>query len=239
MRESRLSATFPFCLMRRFDMRSLIIPALAGAVALAGCTNNPYTGERQVSKAAWGAGLGAAAGAAIGYSKGGADRKENALKGAAIGGVTGGGIGAYMDYQEKKLRDRLAGVGVGVQKDKETGAITLIMPGNITFPTGQNSVRADFYPVLDAVADVLKEYNKTSISISGHTDNVGRDDYNMNLSQERASSVAQYLVSRGVAGGRISATGYGKSQPIADNSTESGRSQNRRVEIQINPPQSL
>lgn len=220
-------------------MRSLIIPVVAGVVALAGCTTNPYTGERQASKAAWGAGLGAAAGAAVGYSKGGSDRKQNALKGAAIGGVAGGGVGAYMDYQEKKLRDRLAGVGVGIQKDKATGAITLIMPGNITFPTAQSSIKADFYPVLDAVGDVLKEYNKTSISISGHTDNVGRDDYNMQLSQDRASSVAQYLISRGVAGGRIQATGYGKSQPIADNSTEAGRSQNRRVEIRINPPASV
>jgi len=68
-------------------MRSLIIPVVAGVVALAGCTTNPYTGERQASKAAWGAGLGAAAGAAVGYSKGGSDRKQNALKGAAIGGV--------------------------------------------------------------------------------------------------------------------------------------------------------
>ncbi|MFZ5560962.1 MAG: OmpA family protein [Pseudomonadota bacterium] len=220
-------------------MRSLIIPVVAGVVALAGCTTNPYTGERQASKAAWGAGLGAAAGAAVGYSKGGSDRKQNALKGAAIGGAAGGGVGAYMDYQEKKLRDRLAGVGVGIQKDKATGAITLIMPGNITFPTAQSSIKADFYPVLDAVGDVLKEYNKTSISISGHTDNVGRDDYNMQLSQDRASSVAQYLISRGVAGGRIQATGYGKSQPIADNSTEAGRSQNRRVEIRINPPASV
>ncbi|MCD6059901.1 MAG: OmpA family protein [Moraxellaceae bacterium] len=222
-------------------MRSLIIPALAGAVALAGCTTNPYTGERQVSKAAWGAGIGAATGAAIGYSTGDnkKERKSAALKGAAIGGVTGGGVGAYMDYQEKKLRDRLAGVGVGIQKDKQTGAITLIMPGNITFPTNQSSIRADFYPVLDAVGDVLKEYNKTSISVSGHTDNVGRDDYNMQLSQDRASSVAQYLISRGVAGGRIQATGFGKSSPIADNSTEAGRAQNRRVEIRINPPASV
>lgn len=222
-------------------MRNLIIPALAGAVALAGCTNNPYTGERQVSKAAIGAGIGAAAGAAIGYSTGDnkKERRESAWKGAAIGGVTGGGVGAYMDYQEKKLRDRLAGVGVGIQKDKQTGAITLIMPGNITFPTAQSSVRADFYPVLDAVADVLKEYNKTSIAVTGHTDNVGRDDYNMTLSQDRASSVGQYLISRGVAGARISATGYGKSMPVADNSTEAGRTQNRRVEIRINPPASV
>ncbi|MDO8266703.1 MAG: OmpA family protein [Moraxellaceae bacterium] len=222
-------------------MRILTASALMAVVALAGCTTNPYTGESQVSKAAIGAGIGVATGAAIGYSTGDnkKERKEAALKGAAIGGVTGGGVGAYMDYQEKKLRDRLAGVGVGVQKDKATGAITLIMPGNITFATAQSSVRADFYPVLDAVADVLKEYNKTSISVTGHTDNVGRDDYNMNLSTERARSVSQYLISRGVNGGRLSATGMGKSMPIADNSTENGRSQNRRVEIRINPPASV
>jgi hypothetical protein len=101
-------------------MRILTTSALVAVVALAGCTTNPYTGERQVSKAAIGAGIGAAAGAAIGYSTGDnkKERKEAALKGAAIGGVTGGGVGAYMDYQEKKLRDRLAGVGVGVHKDK-------------------------------------------------------------------------------------------------------------------------
>lgn len=222
-------------------MRILTASALMAVVALAGCTTNPYTGERQTSKAAIGAGLGAVAGAAIGYSTGDnkKERQEAALKGAAIGGVTGGGVGAYMDYQEKKLRDRLAGVGVGVQKDKATGVITLIMPGNITFATAQSSVRADFYPVLDAVADVFKEYNKTTITVSGHTDNVGRDDYNMQLSQSRASSVAQYLISRGVAGGRVSAVGYGKTQPIADNSTENGRSQNRRVEIRIDPPASM
>lgn len=222
-------------------MRSMIVPALIGAVALAGCTTNPYTGEQQVSKAAWGAGIGAAVGAAAGAATGdnSKERRERALKGAAIGGVTGGGVGAYMDYQEKKLRDRLAGVGVGVQKDKQTGAITLVMPGNITFPTNQSSIKSDFYPVLDAVADVLKEYNKTSIAVSGFTDSKGRDDLNMKLSQDRANSVAQYLISRGVAGNRLNAVGYGKSMPIADNSTENGRAQNRRVEIRINPPASV
>lgn len=222
-------------------MRHLMIPALIGVAALVGCTTNPYTGEQEVSKTAWGAGIGAAAGAAVGAGTGdnAKERRERALKGAAIGGVTGGGVGAYMDYQDKKLRERLQGVGVGVHKDKATGAITLVMPGNITFPTGQSSIKSDFYTVLDAVADVLKEYNKTAIAISGHTDNVGRDDSNMKLSQDRANSVGQYMISRGVAGARVSTVGYGKSQPIADNSTENGRSQNRRVEIKINPPASI
>lgn len=227
-------------------MRSLIVSALAGAVALggvtlSGCSTNAYTGEKQASKTAWGAGIGAAVGAAAGAATGdnAKERRERALKGAAIGGVTGGGVGAYMDVQEKKLRERLQSVGVGISKDKETGAITLIMPGNITFPTAQYSVLASFYPTLDAVADVLKEYNKTSITISGHTDNVGRDDANLTLSQNRANAVSQYLISRGVAGGRINAVGFGKSRPVADNSTENGRAQNRRVEIVINPPASV
>jgi outer membrane protein OmpA-like peptidoglycan-associated protein len=218
-------------------MRLMMIAMAAGAMVLAGCTTNPYSGESQVAKGAYGAAIGAAIGCGIATAttKHG-KRNERCLQGAAIGGVTGGGVGVYMDVQEKKLRDRLAGVGVGIQRDKNTGIITLIMPGNITFATAQSSVRADFYPVLDAVADVLKEYDETTITVSGHTDNVGAASYNQTLSQQRASSVAGYLVNRGVAGNRVSAIGYGMNQPIASNANEAGRSQNRRVEVVINPP---
>lgn len=224
-------------------MRPLIVTTLTGAIAasalvMSGCTTNAYTGEKQASKAAWGTAIGAAVGAAAGAATGdnAKDRRERALKGAAIGGVTGAGVGAYMDVQEKKLRERLASVGVGISKDKETGAITLIMPGAITFPSNQSNVMSSFYPVLDAVADVLKEYNKTTITVSGHTDSTGRADANMTLSQSRASAVSQYLISRGVAGARINSVGYGISRPVADNSTEAGKAQNRRVEVLINPP---
>jgi len=215
-------------------MRMFVAAALAGSVALSGCTTNPYTGESQASKAAYGAGLGALAGCAIGAI---AKDKGGCGKGALIGAGVGGGVGVYMDVQEKKLRDRLAGVGVGIQRDPATGAINLVMPGNITFPTAQSAIRADFYPVLDAVADVLKEYKDTTITVSGHTDNVGDAAYNQRLSQDRANSVAGYLVNRGVAGTRVSSIGLGKNQPIADNKTDAGRSQNRRVEVRINPPQ--
>lgn len=219
-------------------MRLLLAGVIAATVAVAGCTTNPYSGESQVAKGAYGAAIGAAIGCGIATAttKHG-KRNERCLQGAAIGGVTGGGVGVYMDIQEKKLRERLQGVGVGIQRDKATGIITLVMPGNITFATAQSSVRADFYPVLDAVADVLKEYKDTSITVSGHTDNVGAAAYNQNLSQQRASSVAGYLVNRGVAGNRVSAFGAGMNQPIASNANEAGRSQNRRVEVVINPPQ--
>lgn len=221
-------------------MRSVAIAALAASVAVTGCTTNPYTGDKQASKAAWGAAIGALSGAAVGAATGDnkKDRRERALKGAAIGGVVGGGVGAYMDAQEKKLREKLQSTGVGVKKNAD-GSIELIMPGNITFPTGQSAIKPDFFDTLNSVALVLKEYNKTSITVSGHTDNVGKDDLNQKLSQDRANSVAQYLSSQGVASGRLNAVGLGKSQPIADNATENGRAQNRRVEITINPPESV
>ena len=222
-------------------MRTMIIAAMAASVALSGCTNNPYTNQSQASKAAWGAGIGVLTGAALGAATGDnkKDRRERALRGAAIGGVVGGGVGAYMDVQEKKLREKLQGSGVGVQIAKASGTITLIMPGNITFPTGQSSIKPDFFDALNSVALVLKEYNKTSVTVAGFTDNVGKDDFNMKLSQDRASSVSQYLASQGVAGSRLNAVGMGKAQPVADNATEVGRAQNRRVEIKINAPESV
>ena len=221
-------------------MRAITMTALAATIAVTGCTNNPYTGQSQASKAAWGAAIGVVSGAALGAATGDnkKDRRERALRGAAIGGVVGGGVGAYMDVQEKKLREKLQGSGVGVVKNAD-GSINLVMPGNITFPTGKSDIRGDFFETLNSVALVLKEYNKTSITVSGHTDSVGKDDLNMKLSQDRANSVAQYLSSQGVDGGRISAVGKGKSEPIADNATENGRAQNRRVEITINPPESV
>lgn len=222
-------------------MRVLMISVLGASLVIGGCTTNAYTGEKQASKTAMGAGIGAAAGAILGAAtaKNSKDRKERALKGAGIGAVAGGGVGAYMDYQEKKLRERLQGAGVGIQRNKETGEIKLIMPGNITFPTGQSSIKADFYQTLDAVADVLKEYNKTDVIVNGYTDNVGKDDYNLQLSRDRANAVGQYLSTRGVAAGRINARGFGKASPIASNETEMGRAQNRRVEINIQPPASV
>lgn len=219
-------------------MRFAIAALAAASVAMTGCTTNPYSGDSQVAKGTYGALIGGVAGCAIGIATTNrGSRGKDCLKGGAIGGVVGGGVGVYMDVQEKKLRDRLQGVGVGVQRDKTTGIITLVMPGNITFPTAQSSIRGDFYNVLNAVADVLKEYKDTTITVNGYTDSVGSDSYNLQLSQARADSVAAYLSSQGVDSGRLSSYGLGKANPIAGNSNEAGRSQNRRVEVKINPPQ--
>ena len=198
---------------------------------LAGCTTvNPYTQEQQTSKAAMGAGAGAVTGAIIGAMKG--DRKT-ALKGAVLGAAAGGGVGYYMDVQEAKLRQRLSGTGVSVSRVGNN--LILNMPGNVTFTTGNSSINAGFYQVLDSVAIILKEYSDTTITVIGHTDSVGDEAYNQGLSEQRAQSVASYLRSQGVVGQRFNVMGYGEQSPIASNSTKEGRAQNRRVEITLTP----
>lgn len=202
---------------------------------LTACTTvNPYTGEKQTSKLAIGAGIGAASGALIGLiTADSKDRQKNALIGAGIGALAGGSIGYYMDVQEAKLRQRLQNSGVSVTRVGDQ--IMLNMPGNVTFETASADINANFYDVLNSVSVVLKEYEKTTVDVIGHTDSVGSESYNQGLSENRARSVANYLSGQGVLPARLLIAGMGESQPIASNSTPQGRSQNRRVNLQISP----
>lgn len=195
---------------------------------LSACAIDPYTGESKVSKTAWGSGIGAAAGAGIGALAGG---KKGALIGAGIGAASGAGVGGYMDLQARKLRQELEGTGVRVVKDGQN--VILVMPGNITFDTNQSNIKANFKPVLDSVAKVINEFDKTRVQVTGYTDNTGTAAINNKLSAERANSVAAYLKLRGVTAGRVFASGLGSSNPIATNATAAGREQNRRVEITL------
>jgi outer membrane protein OmpA-like peptidoglycan-associated protein len=217
-------------------MRALVVTTLVAGLALSGCTTNPYTGESQVSKGAIGGGAGALLGAAIGAATGGGHKGRGALIGAAAGGLLGGGVGVYMDAQEKKLREQMQGTGVAVERNQQTGAVDLIMPGAITFATARSDINPSFSGTLSQLAQTLSSYNQQTITVRGYTDNVGNASYNQQLSQERANSVANYLIRQGVAASRVQAVGYGMNNPVADNSTEAGRSQNRRVEISVNPP---
>ena len=210
-----------------------LLPSL---IVMAGCTTtDPYSGEQKTSNTAKGAAIGALAGAAIGAATAGGNKTESIATGAAAGAALGGGIGYYMDRQEAKLREELQGTGVQVVREGDN--LRLVMPGNITFATGQFSIRSDFYPVLNSVTKVLNEFNKTVIVVSGHTDSVGASDYNQNLSEQRAGSVKSYLVQQGVVSGRVSAVGFGKRYPVATNSTAEGRAANRRVELKLEPIQ--
>lgn len=198
-------------------------------------TTNPYTGEKQVSKAVIGAGAGAAAGAVVGLITGddSRERRKHALIGAGLGALAGGAVGYYMDVQEAKLRQKLAGTGVSVMRDGDN--IILNMPSNITFAVDSAGINGEFFSVLDSVTLVVKEYNKTLIEIMGHTDSTGSESYNQGLSQRRAMSVADYFRSRDIEPLRLGTYGHGENYPVADNNTEQGRAQNRRVEIALVP----
>ena len=180
-----------------------------------------------------GAGYGAAAGAAVGLLSAGNNPFKSAMIGAAAGALVGGSVGYYMDKQEAKLRQQMAGTGVDVVRKGDN--ITLDMPGGVTFAFNSADLNSQFYPVLDKVAATLGEYDKTVIEVAGHTDSVGSAAYNQQLSEKRANSVAAYLASRGVDRTRMVTVGAGKDHPIASNETEEGRAQNRRVEITIVP----
>lgn len=201
----------------------------AGALLVCACTTNPYTGEQQASKAAtYGAGAAAVCGLV-----GAIDSSKHARNAALGCGIVGAGVGAYMDVQEAKLREQLQGTGVSVVREGDN--IRLVMPGNITFETDSYNLRSSFYPVLNSVGEVLAKYADTTIRVTGHTDNTGARAYNQTLSERRAGSVADYLVTRQVARQRMLVQGAGFDQPIADNGTAEGRASNRRVELYILP----
>ncbi len=202
-------------------------------LCLVGCTTvNPYTGQREMSKSTAGAGIGAIGGALLGAAIGGG---RGALVGAAIGGVGGAAIGHSMDYQDTMLRQRLVGTGVQVYRDRRTNTIQLVMNSDVTFRLNSAAIRSGLYPALDSVAIVLRKYRKTNVMIYGFTDNTGSAAYNQTLSEHRAGSVRNYLISQGVSRYRLFAKGYGERHPIASNKTVRGRHMNRRVVIELRP----
>jgi len=212
------------------------LAVIAIAIGMAGCqTFDPYTGEAETSKATKGALIGAAAGAVAGLISGddAVERRQHALIGAGVGALAGGSVGYYMDRQEAKLRAELAGTGVSVTRIGDN--ITLNMPGNVTFATDSADLRPAFFDVLGSVGKVLEEFDQTVVEVAGHTDSTGSEAYNQSLSERRASSVSQYLQSRGTSGQRLITVGMGELRPVADNSTADGRQANRRVEITMVP----
>ena len=219
-------------------IRTFVAAAATATLLISGCTTyDAYTGEEKVSNTAKGAGIGAGVGAVIAYfankDESSKERQKRMLAAAGVGAIAGGGVGYYMDSQEAKLRKQLRETGVSVVREGDK--ISLVMPGNITFDTNSGNVKASFYEVLDSVAIVLEEFDKTIVAVSGHTDSTGARDYNQALSEKRASSVASYLKSRGIVDARFDIVGFGEDYPIADNSTSEGRAQNRRVELTLIP----
>lgn len=182
-----------------------------------------------------GAGIGAVAGAVIGGVLGnnlgkGGNGAMGAVLGGVIGGVAGGVIGNKMDKQARQIDEALPGAEV----ERVGEGIKLVLNENaVRFNTNKSTLTASAKANLDKLIPVFNEYADTNITIFGYTDSTGPADYNLKLSGERAASVKNYLVAKGLVANRFSITGMGIADPIASNDTAEGKSKNRRVEFAI------
>ncbi|WP_439472429.1 OmpA family protein [Brevundimonas sp.] len=210
------------------------IAALLGAAACT--TTDPYSSTPRRNNTGTGVIAGALGGALLGYltnTSNSEEGRKNALIGAGIGALGGAAVGQYMDRQQRALEAELSGTGVGVARQGDN--LILRMPSDVTFATNQSSIDSRFLATLDDVARVLQQYDQSMVDVIGHTDSSGGDAINQPLSERRASSVASYLIDRGILRERLYVAGVSSRNPIADNSTTQGRAQNRRVEILIRP----
>ena len=212
-------------------LAALTVTLLGGCASYTGQTNDPNDPNRTRTGALIGAGIGAVAGLLSGSDA--TERRQRALVGAGIGGLAGGSIGAYQDRQEAELRRQTAGTGIDVSRDGDV--IKLNLPDGVTFDFNKTNVKPQFYSALNSIASTIKQYDQTIVEINGHTDNIGSLAANQKVSEERARSVGAYLAGQGVQSVRMETHGYNYQYPVADNSTDSGRALNRRVEIRLIP----
>jgi outer membrane protein OmpA-like peptidoglycan-associated protein len=209
---------------------------LSTSLALGGCV----MGERgaPLTDSEKGALIGAAGGAVLGAVAYSRDRSKGALIGVIGGGLAGSAVGAYMDNQRRDLQKYLApeiSAGHARVDRLANDVLRITMTNQTAFETDSSTIKQGFNSTMDKVADVVLRYGKTTLTVVGHTDNVGSNDYNQKLSERRAHSVAEYLESKRVNALRLALAGKGETQPIASNSSEAGRQQNRRVEIYVEP----
>ncbi|WP_375560000.1 OmpA family protein [Bernardetia sp. OM2101] len=186
------------------------------------------------SCASWSnAGKGAAIGGAAGGTIGGVASKKNpaagVIIGAVVGGAAGAAIGAYMDKQAKEIDKEVEGAKV----ERVEEGIDVTFDSGILFGFDKSDLNSNAKQNIAKLARILNEYPDTRLTIQGHTDSKGDDNYNRQLSAKRADAVRDYLIANGVKGGRLNTTAYGETAPIASNDTEAGRAQNRRVEVVI------
>jgi len=213
------------------------IPAIS--IVLSGCASEgSASGSRPMTNMETGAIIGAVGGAVVGavaYKK---DRTKGAVIGAVGGGLAGGAVGAYMDSQKRDLEKNLSReIQAGQARvDKLPGNIVRVtMTSQTAFDTNRSDIKPGFRSTMDKLSDVVIRYGKTTLTVVGHTDNIGSDEYNQKLSERRAVAVAGYFESKDVNPVRLATIGKGEGEPVASNDSETGRQANRRVEIYVEP----
>lgn len=204
-------------------IKNSLLGLIALAIVMAGCKNMNKTTKGAIIGTAGGGAVGAVIGKATGNTALGA------IIGATVGGVTGAVIGRKMDKQAKEIENKVPGAKV----ERVGEGIVVEFNEKILFGFDRSDLTASAEGNLDKLTNVLKEYSNTNIEVQGHTDSKGTEAYNQGLSERRASAVSTYLRGRGVNSTRIITKGYGETAPVADNGSESGRSQNRRVNFLI------
>ena len=214
------------------------VVVVAASIAFAGCADMQRPSGRPLESMETGILVGAGVGAALGAVAYHQNRSKGALIGAVGGGLAGAAVGSYMDSQKRDLEKNL---GQEIQSGEArveklpNDVVRITMTSHTAFDTDSVNIKPAFHSTMDKLADVVVRYGKTTLTIVGHTDNVGTNQYNQKLSERRAVSVAQYFESRHVSPLRLATLGKGEGEPVASNNTESGRSANRRVEIYVEP----
>lgn len=203
--------------------RALSAFTLLGALVLSGCASM----SQKERGAVIGATAGAAVGGVIGNQTGSTAR--GAIIGAVVGGAAGAIIGHQMDQQAKELGQNIPGATIA----RVGEGIAVTFSSGILFPHNSTDILPAGRANLDQLASSLQKYPDSDILIVGHADSDGSDAYNLDLSQRRAAAARAYLQARGVPAARVHATGKGELEPIASNDTETGKQQNRRVEVAI------
>ena len=223
-------------------MKSLKAITLALCAALVVSCGMSNTGKGALIGAGGGAGLGAIIGAISG----------NTAVGAAIGGAVGAGAGAIIGKKMDKAKKEAEAVQ-NAQVEAVTDAngleaVKVTFDSGILFATGSSTLSATAKTSLFQFANVLKGNADCDVAVQGYTDNAGwkgktaeqSQQKNLELSQQRAQSVTNYLLSQGVSSTQIRSTmGYGEANPVADNSTAAGKAENRRVEVYMYASQKM
>lgn len=218
-------------------MKKIAIAVLS--LTLAACANGiKPPSDRPFENWEKGAAIGAIGGAVIGAAAYKKDRTKGALIGAIGGGLAGAAVGNYMDTQKRDLEKNLAPeiqAGQARVEKLQNNIVRVTMTSQTAFAVDSTAIQPGFQSTLDKLADVVVRYNKTTLTVVGHTDNTGSAAYNQKLSERRALSVAQYFESQRVNALRLATAGKGESEPVESNGSEAGRRANRRVEIYVEP----
>ena len=218
--------------------KRLVAMPLLATLLLSACATNDLGDSRDMTNTEKGAIIGTVGGAALGAIIGSGNRGKGALIGAVGGGLAGAGVGYYMDKQAKDLALQLKPeMDRGeITVDKRTDNTLLVsMTSSTGFDTNSAVIKPGYTTTLNKISRVLNQYGKTTVTVTGHTDNVGSDAFNQTLSEKRAQSVLDHFASQSVNPVRLAAYGRGESEPRASNTTEAGRQLNRRVELLIQP----